>query len=172
MNAAIEVRKAEAEDAADLVAIYNQGIDERTATFNTNHVAAKEMEEKIVNGTDKHPVLVAVMPDINRVIGWASISPYSSRPCYCGVGEVSIYVHKQQRAKGAGKLLLQALIEKATEHGYWKLIARIFESNKASKKLFKEFGFRDVGVLEKHSKLDDKWLDVLEIERLIPANIT
>jgi phosphinothricin acetyltransferase len=80
--------------------------------------------------------------------------------------------HKQHRARGVGKLLLQALIEKATEQGYWKLIARIFESNIASKKLFKEVGFREVGVLEKHSKLDGKWRDVLEIERLIPANIT
>jgi phosphinothricin acetyltransferase len=108
MNMMIDVRIVGVEDAAELAEIYNQGIDERTATFNTNQVTAKEIEEKIVKSVNKNSVLVAVKLDSYRVIGWASISPYSSRPCYCGIGEVSSYIHKQHRARGVGKLLLQA----------------------------------------------------------------
>jgi phosphinothricin acetyltransferase len=107
MNAMIEVRIAGVEDAAELAEIYNQGIDERTATFNTNHVTEKEIEEKLVKGVNKNSILVGVKLDSYRVIGWASISPYSSRPCYCGIGEVSIYITNN-------------IVQEALENSYYK----------------------------------------------------
>jgi len=167
-----KIRRAKAEDATDVATIYNQGIDERLATFNTEHVTAEEISEKIAKGEDKHPVIVATLTDSNRVVGWASISPYSTRACYTGIGEVSIYVLKEYREQGIGKALLQSLIDMATQQGYWKLMGRIFVFNQASRTLCKKLGFREVGVHEKHGKLDGIWLDVVEVERLIPKNIT
>jgi len=167
-----KIRRAKVDDAPDVAAIYNQGIDERLATFNTNHVTAEEMHEKITKGGDKHPVFVATLTELDHVVGWASISPYSSRSCYSGIGEISIYVRKEHRGQGIGKTLLQTLIEAAEEQRYWKLMGRIFLFNQASRTLCKKLGFTEIGVHEKHSKLDGKWLDTVEVERLIPKNIT
>ena len=166
-----EIRKAKAEDATAVATIYNQGVDERLATFNTEHVTVEERREKITKGGDKHPILVATLADSNHVVGWASISPYSPRACYAGIGEVSIYVQKEFRGQGIGKALLQSLIDAAAQQGYWKLIERIFVFNQASRNLCKELGFREVGIHEKHGKLDGKWIDVVEVEKLIPRNI-
>ncbi|MDA4136107.1 MAG: hypothetical protein OK449_03785 [Thaumarchaeota archaeon] len=75
------------------------------------------------------------------------------------------------RGRGVGGGLLASLIERATAEGYWKLIGRMFSSNEGSRRLSRRHGFREMGVLEKHGKLDGKWVDVVEIERLIPKNI-
>ena len=166
------IRRATIGDAAEIAAIYNEGIDERSATFNTNHVTVAEMQEKIANGGDKHPVFAAASAELNHIAGWASISPYSNRVCYSGIGEISIYVRKTRRRQGIGKTLLQALIDAAETQGYWKLMARIFIFNHISRTLCKKLGFTEIGVHEKHSKLDGKWLDVVEVEKLIPQNIT
>jgi phosphinothricin acetyltransferase len=166
-----KIRRAKAEDATDVTTIYNQGIDERLATFNTEYVTAEEIREKIAKGGDKHPVFVTTLTNSNHIVGWASISPYSTRACYAGIGEVSIYVQKEYRGQGIGKALLQSLIDVAAQQGYWKLMGRIFVFNQASRTLCKGFGFREVGIHEKHGKLDGKWIDVVEVERLIPRNI-
>jgi len=167
-----KIRRAKVEDAIDVATIYNQGIDERSATFNTNHVTAEEMREKITKGGDKHPVFVATLTGLNHIVGWASISPYSSRSCYSGIGEISVYVRKEHRRQGIGKTLLQTLIEAAAEQGYWKLMGRIFTFNQASRTLCKKLGFTEIGIHEKHGKLDGKWLDTVEVEILIQKNIT
>jgi L-amino acid N-acyltransferase YncA len=167
-----EIRRATVEDAADVAVVYNQGIDERLATFNTGHVTAEEMREKIAKGGDRYPVFVATLAGLSHIVGWASISPYSIRSCYSGIGEISIYVRKEHRRQGIGKTLLQALIEAAEEQGYWKLMGRIFTFNQASRALCKRLGFTEIGIHEKHGKLDGKWLDTVEVEILIPKNIT
>ena len=99
-----EIRRAKAEDATDVANIYNQGIDERLATFNTEYVNAEEIHEKIAKGGDKHPVFVATLTNSNHIVGWASISPYSTRACYAGIGEVSIYVRRSIAGKASGRL--------------------------------------------------------------------
>jgi phosphinothricin acetyltransferase len=165
------VRRASSEDSADLAAIYNASIDERVATFNTVHVTIEDRREKIQNGGDNHPVFVAEMED-GRIAGWSSISPYSSRSCYSGIGEVSIYVRSDCRSNGIGKALLQSLIDAGIREGYWKLMGRIFVSNSISRKLCAGKGFRGIGIHEKHGKLDGRWIDVVEVERLIPENIS
>jgi phosphinothricin acetyltransferase len=165
------IRRARAGDSAQVAAIYNAGLDERTATFNTAHVTAEDRREKIKSGGDKHPVFVAEKEG-GEIVGWSSISPYSPRPCYSGIGEVSIYVRSDFRGRGIGKALLQSLIDAGIGEGYWKLIGRIFTFNSASRRLCAAKGFREVGILEKHGKLDGKWIDVVEVERLIPENIS
>lgn len=154
-----------------MAAIYNEGIDERLATFSTEHVSPREEEVRIKNGGNKYPIIVAISNPSKEVTGWASISEYSRRSCYTGIGEVSIYVKKEWRGRGIGGSLLEALIAEAEANGYWKLIGRLFISNKVSRNLCASAGFREVGILEKHGRLDGRWIDVVEVERLIPDNM-
>ena len=93
------IRRATVEDSEELAEIYNAGIDERVATFNTEHVTAEDRSKKIREGGDKHPVFVAELEG-GRIAGWGSISSYSARACYAGIGEVSIYVRSDCRGQG------------------------------------------------------------------------
>lgn len=171
-KASIIICKATPEDAVEVAAIYNEGIDERMATFVTTHVSVEDMCHKIVEEKDKHPFYVAVTENADRyVVGWGSISPYSPRTCYNGVGEVSVYIRKGFRRLGIGEALAETLYHEATRLGYWKLMARIFTFNKASITLFKKLGYVEAGLHRNHGKLDGKWLDVLEVERSIPGNL-
>ena len=95
------------------------------------------------------------------------MSEYRPRPCYAGIGEFSIYLASGARGKGIGTQLLNALIQTAGEHGFWKLLSRVFLFNTASRGLCRACGFREVGIYEKHAMLDGQWLDVVIVERLI-----
>ena len=166
----IRVRAARPTDASAIAAIYNQGITERSATFETTLRSAEDMLERI--RTDpRFPVLVAV--DTNDlVLGWAGLSPYRARECYAGIVEFSVYFDSKARGQGAGRQLLNGLIETAATLGYWKLLSRVFPFNAASRALCRACGFREVGTYEKHAKLGDSWLDVVIVERLISANFS
>lgn len=164
------VRRARREDAAAIAEIYTQGILERIATFESEPRTPEMMLAWLAERDERHPVLVAEWD--GRVLGWASISSYRPRACYAGVGEFSIYLHRDARGQGIGKVLLGALIDEARRLGYWKLLSRVFPFNTASRRLCAALGFREVGVYEKHAKLDGRWLDVVIVERLIPENLT
>jgi phosphinothricin acetyltransferase len=165
-----EVRVALPTDADAIAAIYNQGIDDRVATFETEKRDGEERRRWLGEHDQRHPVIIAESAT-GEVVGWASISPISPRSCYSGVGEFSVYVRRDSRGGGVGAKLLGSLIERATALGYWKLIGRIFSFNEASRHLSKRHGFREIGVLEKHGRLDGEWVDVVEVERMIPENI-
>ena len=107
--------------------------------------------------------LVAV--DNNEVVGWAALSPVSSRCVYGGVAEVSVYVADKHKGKGIGKLLLQKLIKESESNGIWTLQAGIFTDNVASVKLHEKVGFRVIGHREKIGKLNDIWKDNYILER-------
>ena len=80
-----------------------------------------------------------------------------------------MYVAREARGRGAGRIALQELIRMASAAGYWKLVSRVFPSNKASLELCRKLGFREVGRYERHGKLDGRWLDVVIVERLIDS---
>jgi L-amino acid N-acyltransferase YncA len=161
------IRPASIADAGRVAEIYNIGIAERGATFETAPRTELDMAERIP-GVARHPMLVAECADL--VVGWAAISVYRPRACYAGVGEFSIYIDPAARGQGIGRQLLSALIEEAASLGYWKLLSRIFPFNTASRALCLACGFREVGVYAKHAQLDGRWLDVVIVERLIPEN--
>jgi L-amino acid N-acyltransferase YncA len=121
-----------------------------------------------VDGDSRYPVLVAERDDV--VIGWAGLSSYRARDCYQGVGEFSIYIGRDARGQAVGKVLLNALVDRAATLGYWKLLSRIFPFNAGSRALCHTCGFREVGTYERHAQLDGRWLDVIIVERLIPEN--
>ena len=164
----IDVRPATAEDAPAITRIYNQGIAERAATFETELRSASDITERLEHA-ERYPLLVAV--DGDRIAGWAGLSRYRPRACYDGIAEFSIYLDRSARRRGIGRVLLSALIEAAGARGYWKLVSRIFPFNTASRALCRSCGFREVGVYEKHGCLDGQWLDVIIVERLIPENL-
>jgi phosphinothricin acetyltransferase len=163
------VRPASIEDAAAIAAIYNQGIAERAATFETAPRTVDDIVHRLAD-TTRYPLLVATEHD-GTVVGWAGLSAYRPRACYAGIGEFSVYLDSAARHRGIGRQLLQALIDVARQRGYWKLLSRIFLFNTASRALCKAVGFREVGIYEKHGQLEGRWLDVVIVERLIPENI-
>ena len=162
------IRLAEPADAAAITAIYNHGIAERGATFETSPRRVEDIEQRI--GDTRYPLLVAV-DGKSRVLGWAGLSCYRTRACYAGIAEFSIYLDVEARGHGVGRHLLDALIDEAKARGFWKLVSRVFPFNAASRRLCASCGFREVGTYEKHAQLDGRWLDVVIIERLIPDNL-
>jgi len=156
------VREGRASDAARIADIYNEGIADRIATFETELRGADQIAAWFAND---YPVIVAGADD--RVMAYAAAFPYRSRPCYDGVREFSIYVAREGRGKGFGRAALIRLIEEAGRRGWWKLLSRIFPENEASLGLCDALGFRRVGIYEKHGKLDGAWRDVVIVEKLL-----
>jgi phosphinothricin acetyltransferase len=155
-------RPATLNDAAAIAEIYNQGIEDRVATFETRRRSAKEVHGWF-DGI--HPV--AVIEENGKIIAFASTSSYRPRACYHGVAEFSVYTAREARRRGAGKLALAALITAAKEAGFWKLVSRVFVENTASRNLLQRAGFREVGIYERHAQLDGIWRDVVIVERLL-----
>ena len=163
------IRKATPADAPWIALIYNQGIEDRGATFETEPRTPADILARF-DDIRRFPLLVAEEQDV--VIGWAGLSVYRPRACYAGIGEFSIYLERTARGRGVGRQLLSSLIEAARERGYWKLVSRVFPRNSGSRALCRSCGFREVGLYEKHGRLDGEWLDVIIVERLIPENLT
>lgn len=162
------IRNAEITDAAAIAAIYNQGIAERGATFETVPRTEADLAERL-SDVARYPVLVSA-DEAGRVLGWASLGSYRPRDCYAGIAEFSIYLDREARGQGVGRRLLNALVDTAAQRGFWKLVSRIFPFNAASRALCRACGFREVGTYEKHAQLDGQWLDVVIVERvLIPS---
>lgn len=162
MVAGDRVRPASVDDAERITAIYNQGIQDRIATFET--------EERIVDAVRSwfaQPYPIVVVERLGEVIAWAAASQYRPRACYSGICEFSVYVDRANRGSGAGTLAMQGLIDAATEAGYHKLVSRVFVENSGSRRLLTSLGFREVGVYHRHGQLDGVWRDVVIVERLL-----
>lgn len=155
------VRAANHVDADAIAAIYNQGIEDRVATFETAMRSASDIAAWLEAG---YPVFVAGDEEVQA---YSAAFPYRSRPCYDGVREFSIYASRDARGRGFGRMALAALIEEARRRGWWKLVSRIFPDNEASRRLCKGLGFREVGIYEKHARLDGQWRGVVIVEKLL-----
>ena len=165
----ITIRHAMVADAPSIALIYNQGIEDRGATFETEPRTSADIVRRL-DDARQFPLLVADAH--GGVVGWAGLSAYRPRACYSGIAEFSIYLERAARGRGVGHQLLSSLIDAARDRGYWKLVSRVFPFNAGSRALCRSCGFREVGIYEKHGRLDGKWLDVIIVERLIPENLT
>lgn len=158
-------RQASPEDAPIIAQIYNEGIEDRVGTFETRPRTAQDVAGWF-DGI--HPIVVVEAN--GGVVAFAATSTYRSRACYAGIAEFSVYVSRQARGKGAGAVAMRALIDAVKPAGIWKLVSRIFVENEASRRLMASMGFREVGIYQKHARLDGRWRDVVIVERLIPEN--
>ena len=158
----MHARPARPEDAAGVARIYNQGIADRTATFETRPRTASDISTWF---DDAHPLLV--VEEAGTVVAFAATFRYRPRACYAGIAEASVYVDRAFRRHGAGRLALESLIAAAAAAGFWKLVSRVFVENTASRRLVASVGFREVGIYEKHGQLDGVWHDVVIVEKLL-----
>ncbi|HEX3456250.1 MAG TPA: arsinothricin resistance N-acetyltransferase ArsN1 family A [Gaiellaceae bacterium] len=159
----MKTRLAEPGDATAIARIYNEGIEDRLGTFETEPRLETDVRVWIESG---YPVVVA--EDGGEVIAWASAPPYRAhRPAYAGVADFSIYVARAARGRGVGRVTMAALIAEAEGRGYWKLVSRIFPENEASLALCRSLGFREVGTYRRHAKLDGVWRDTVIVELLL-----
>jgi L-amino acid N-acyltransferase YncA len=162
-----KARPARRPDAPAIVAIYNEGIEDRIATFETEPRSVPQIEAWF----ESAHALVAVTDGGGEVVGYAVAHPYSDRCCYQGIGEFSVYVRRSHRGLGVGRTAMAALVDASREKGLWKLLSRVFPENHASLTLMARAGFKEIGVHEKHGKLDGVWRDTVIVERVIPENL-
>ena len=167
MTTNLSVRPAQPDDAPAIAAIYNEGIEDRVATFETSQRSESDIAEWFDTGL---PLLVVEHPD-EGIVGYSGAFPYADRCCYAGIAEFSVYVRRDWRGRGVGLIAMKALIAAAENHGLWKLLSRIFPENEASLALMKSVGFRVVGMHERHGRLDGAWRDVVLVERLIVQGV-
>ncbi|MEO6715274.1 MAG: arsinothricin resistance N-acetyltransferase ArsN1 family A [Mycobacteriales bacterium] len=168
VETSFEIRLADFVDAHDVARIYNEAIEGRTATFETDLRSVAEMAAQISQQSQQHPTLVACEGD--AVVGWAALRPYSDRACYAGIASFSVYVDSAARGRGIGVSLVASLLECARGAGHWKITSRILTGNDASRALCRRLGFREVGVHERHAQLDGRWHDVVVVERSVDAS--
>ncbi len=162
---ALTTRLATPADAPAIAAIYNEGIADRVATFETEPRTPEQIAALLSNKGDTFPTVVAERD--GEVVAWAGASAYRARPAYAGVAEHSVYVARAARGTGAGRITLNALCRLYAERGFWKILSRIFPENTASLALHEKCGFRVVGIYQRHGKLEGQWRDCVIVERLL-----
>lgn len=149
-------------DSAAVARIYSEGIAERIATFETEPRTAEMVAEWF---SRKQPTVV--VEEGGTVIAFATSGPSSGRCCYASNADFSVYVAREARGRGAGRLAMETLVAEARARGFTKLSSGVFPENVASRALLARVGFREIGTQEKHGKLDGVWRDVILVERLL-----
>ena len=160
------VRLAAGEHAEAIRAIYNREVLESTNTFDLVPRSPEAQAEWLRAHDGAHPAVVALDGD-GAVIGFGSVSPFRNRPAYSTTVENSVFVHHEQRGAGIGKLILNELVRLSTSHGFHSMIARIVGGNEASIAVHKSCGFELVGVEREVGRKFGRWLDVVEMQRLL-----
>jgi phosphinothricin acetyltransferase len=160
----VTVRAAGGGDVDAIVTIYNEGIEDRVATFETRLRTSTDVAVWL-----REPLPLLVAEDGGTLLGFARVAPYSDRCVYEGVGEHAVYVARAARGRGVGRELLQALCEAAEEAGLYKLTSRVFSDNAASRAVHLAAGFEEVGIQRRHGRLDGVWKDCVLVERLLGA---
>jgi phosphinothricin acetyltransferase len=159
------VRSATATDIPAITRIYNEGIRDRLATLETEERSAEERLTWLQARDERHPVLAAERD--GAVVGWGSLNVFNPRAAYRHVADFSVYVGREARGAGVGSALLAALIARARELEYHKLVLAGFPSNEAGVRLYRRFGFREVGVYREQGQLNGRWVDVIIMEKLL-----
>ncbi|URM34738.1 arsinothricin resistance N-acetyltransferase ArsN1 [Cytobacillus firmus] len=165
MRNEISVREARETDLEAIAEIYNQGIEDRIATLETEAKDLSYMTKWFDQHQGRYCVLAAEKG--GQLIGWASLNPYSSRCAYDGVADLSVYVAREFRGKGAGWKLLSTLEKKARENKFHKLVLFTFPFNGLGQSLYKKMGFREVGVFQNQGVLDGEFVVVMAMEKLL-----
>jgi phosphinothricin acetyltransferase len=162
---AYRVRPAGDADASAICEIYNQGIEDRLATLETELRTPDERRQWLKSRGPRHPVIVA--EDAGRVVAWGSLNPFNPREAYRHVADLSIYVERGHRGKGVGRVVVARVVDLARELGYHKLVLSAFPFNAAGMALYERLGFRTVGIYKEQGLLDGRWVDTIVMEKLL-----
>lgn len=161
----VSIRPATPDDAAAICTIYNQGIEDRIATLETELRTPEERRQWMDARAARHPVVAAVAG--GQVAGWGSLNAFNPRPAYDNVVDLSVYVERGWRGRGVGRALLEHLLPLARTLGYHKMVLATFPCNEAGVALYRKMGFGPVGIYHEQGRLDGRWVDVLIMERLL-----
>jgi L-amino acid N-acyltransferase YncA len=164
-GADVRVRPAGPADAEAICRIYNQGIEDRVATLETELRTSDERRQWLAARDARHPVVVAEAAD--GILGWGSLNVFNAREAYRFVADFSVYVDRRARGRGVGRVMLTRLIELGREHGYHKLVLSAFPTNTAGMALYTRLGFRTVGIYKEQGRLDGRWVDTIIMERVL-----
>jgi L-amino acid N-acyltransferase YncA len=164
----IQIRPATEADVPSITDIYNEAIENTTATFDLEkRTVADRMEWFRAHGP-RHPVLVAVTD--GKVVGWAALGKWSERCGYDNTAEVAFYIDANFRNQGIGKKLLEVLTAEADKLGMHSLVSRITQGNLNSIHIHEQFGFEHIGVVKEAGKKFGKFLDVHMMQKLFRHN--
>ena len=161
----IVLRPATAGDAEAICRVYNQGIEDRIATLETELRTPEERRQWLAARGPRHPVYVAEAEEM--IVGWSSLNVYNPRPAYQYVADFSIYIERGWRGKGVGRRLLEHLVEQARALGYHKMMLSAFPFNASGVALYERMGFTRAGVFHEMGQLDGRWVDTLIMEKLL-----
>jgi L-amino acid N-acyltransferase YncA len=159
------IRLATSADADAICRIYNQGIEDRLATLETELRTPQERRRWLASRSPRHPVVVAEAD--GHITGWGSLNVFNPREAYRFVADFSVYVDRGWRGKGVGRVLLTRLIELGREHGFHKLVLSAFPGNEAGMALYTKLGFRTVGIYKEQGLLDGEWVDTIVMEKFL-----
>lgn len=162
----MRIRDADAGDASAIARIYNQGIEDRVATLETELRSPEERAAWLAQHGPRHPVLVAV-DDADTVLGWGSLNAFNPRRAYDQVVDFSLYIAREHRGRGIGDALLSALETRARSLGYHKIVLAAFPTNLPGKRLYERHGFSLVGIYHEQGRLDGRWVDVMIMEKIL-----
>ncbi len=167
MSFSSTIRLARPDDSEQILAIYNEAVRTTTATLDTDErdIATQQLWMQRHSG-DPYPCFVAENQD--GVVGWASLSPYNTKPGYRATAENSLYVAQSARGQGIGEALLRTLLADAPTRGIHTIIALITGDNTASLRLHEKLGFRTVGTLERVGRKFDQDIDVTLMQWSMP----
>jgi len=163
---AISIRDARLDDAPAIARIYNQGIEDRTATLETQLRSAEERAEWLASHDERHPVLLAEDPT-GAALGWCSLNRFNPRAAYDHVADYSVFVARESRGRGVGDAMLTALEARARAIGYHKMVLAAFPTNAPGIRLYQRHVFVTVGTYHEQGLLDGRWVDVVVMEKLL-----
>ncbi|KAB2590391.1 GNAT family N-acetyltransferase [Streptomyces arboris] len=149
--------------ADEVIAIYQAGVDEGNATFET---VAPTWQQFDAAKLPEHRF--AALDEGGRVLGWVAATKVSDRCAYAGVVEHSVYVHPDARGRGIASALLRALVESTEAAGIWTIQSGIFPENSASLAVHARAGFRVIGTRERVGRHHGVWRDTVLVERRSP----
>ena len=161
----MEIREASAGDLAAIREIYNEGIEDRIATVDTQPKSREDVLGWWNEHTDRYGILIA--SELGHVLGWASLNRFSHRCAHAGIADLSVYVARSRRGSGIGSLLVRDLVEHAQKSGFSKIVLHALDGNEQGKGLYRKLGFREVGVFRQHGQLDGRFVDVVAMELLL-----
>ncbi|SHE34724.1 phosphinothricin acetyltransferase [Seinonella peptonophila] len=161
----LHIREATKVDLASITTIYNQGIEEGNATLEVDLKTASDMDQWFSEHDQRYQVLVATLN--KKICGWASLNRYSQRRAHEGIAVISIYIERDWRGKGLGGRILKELEWIAINHDFHKLVLYALPTNKRGYQLYKKNGFREVGVFQKHGRLNGNFIDVIAMEKIL-----